>query len=125
MMKNVIKLIFLLFDLVIGCCVLLHAQVDEKLKADIVSTGYVHSPLPLDETKAFETFGLKKKVLETVMLCDMEDFSKWSHKGIGKIGLTDERASPASTVCVWKLPPIRRRFLAGVWDAALAWPLMI
>ena len=89
MMKNVIKLIFLLFDLVIGCCVLLHAQVDEKLKADIVSTGYVHSPLPLDETKAFETFGLKKKVLETVMLCDMEDFSKWSHKGIGKIGLTD------------------------------------
>ncbi len=63
MMKNVIKLIFLLFDLVIGCCVLLHAQVDEKLKADIVSTGYVHSPLPLDETKAFETFGLKKKVL--------------------------------------------------------------
>ena len=27
MMKNVIKLIFLLFDLVIGCCVLLHAQV--------------------------------------------------------------------------------------------------
>ena len=34
MMKNVIKLIFLLFDLVIGCCVLLHAQVDEKLKAD-------------------------------------------------------------------------------------------
>ena len=57
MMKNVIKLIFLLFDLVIGCCVLLHAQVDEKLKADIVSTGYVHSPLPLDETKAFETFG--------------------------------------------------------------------
>ena len=92
MMKNVIKLIFLLFDLVIGCCVLLHAQVDEKLKADIVSTGYVHSPLPLDETKAFETFGLKKKVLETVMLCDMEDFSKWSHKGIGKIGLTDERS---------------------------------
>ena len=70
----------MLFDLVIGCCVLLHAQVDEKLKADIVSTGYVHSPLPLDETKAFETFGLKKKVLETVMLCDMEDFSKWSHK---------------------------------------------
>ena len=39
MMKNVIKLIFLLFDLVIGCCVLLHAQVDEKLKADIVSTA--------------------------------------------------------------------------------------
>ena len=66
MMKNVIKLIFLLFDLVIGCCVLLHAQVDEKLKADIVSTGYVHSPLPLDETKAFD-IRLEK---ESVGNCD-------------------------------------------------------
>lgn len=79
MMKNVIKLIFLLFDLVIGCCVLLHAQVDEKLKADIVSTGYVHSPLPLDETKAFETFGLKKKVLETIGH-RTKRFFQWSGK---------------------------------------------
>lgn len=67
------------------------AQVDEKLKADIVNTGYVHRPLPLDESKAFETFGLKKKVLESVMLCDMEDISLWKHKGVGKIGLTAER----------------------------------
>ena len=84
-MKKLIKPLCLLTGLLCAPAVLLHAQVDEKLKADIVSTGYVHSPLPLDETKAFETFGLKKKVLETVMLCDMEDFSKWSHKGIGKI----------------------------------------
>lgn len=91
-MKKLIKPLCLLTGLLCVPAVLLHAQVDEKLKADIVSTGYVHSPLPLDETKAFETFGLKKKVLETVMLCDMEDFSKWSHKGIGKIGLTDERS---------------------------------
>lgn len=67
------------------------AQVDEKLKADIVNTGYVHRPLPLDESKAFETFGLKKKVLESVMLCDMEDISLWKHKGVGRIGLTAER----------------------------------
>ena len=83
-MRNIIKPLCLLTGLLCTPAVWLHAQVDEKLKADIVSTGYVHSPLPLDETKAFETFGLKKKVLETVMLCDMEDFSKWSHKGIGK-----------------------------------------
>ena len=109
-MRNIIKPLCLLTGLLCTPAVWLHAQVDEKLKADIVSTGYVHSPLPLDETKAFETFGLKKKVLETVMLCDMEDFSKWSHKGIGKIGLR---------------PPIRKRFSAGGWDAVLAWPLMI
>ena len=70
-MKKLIKPLCLLTGLLCVPAVLLHAQVDEKLKADIVSTGYVHSPLPLDETKAFETFGLKKKVLETVMLCDI------------------------------------------------------
>lgn len=61
-MRNIIKPLCLLTGLLCTPAVWLHAQVDEKLKADIVSTGYVHSPLPLDETKAFETFGLKKKV---------------------------------------------------------------
>lgn len=74
-MKNIIKPICLFTGLLCTPTILLHAQVDEKLKADIISTGYVHSPLPLDETKTFETFGLKKKVLESTMLCDMEDFS--------------------------------------------------
>jgi hypothetical protein len=67
-------------------------QTDEKLKADIRSTGYVHSPLPLDYSKAFETFGLTKKVLISDLLCDMEDMSKWSHKGIGSMSQTDERS---------------------------------
>ena len=62
MMKNVIKLIFLLFDLVIGCCVLLHAQVDEKLKADIVSTGYVPSPLPRNIRLEKESVGNRDAV---------------------------------------------------------------
>ncbi len=90
-MKNIIKPIYLL-----GLCCIpaigTQAQIDEKLKADIINTGYVHSPLPLDESKAFETFGIKKQVLESNMLCDMEDASLWSHKGIGKIGLTSERS---------------------------------
>ena len=88
MMKNVIKLIFLLFDLVIGCCVLLHAQVDEKLKADIVSTGYVHRPLQLDEPTAFETFGLKKKVLETVMPVSYTHLDVYKRQTAIKVGRT-------------------------------------
>lgn len=50
-MKKLIKPLCLLTGLLCAPAVLLHAQVDEKLKADIVSTGYVHSPLPLDETR--------------------------------------------------------------------------
>lgn len=70
----------------------LFAQNDEKLKEDIRNTGYVHSPLPLDYSKSFETFGLTKKVLQSDILCDMEDMSRWSHRGIGTIYRTDERS---------------------------------
>jgi len=68
------------------------SQTDEKLKSDIRSTGYVHSPLPLDYNNSFETYGLTKKVLISDMLCDMEDMAKWSHTGIGGMSQTPERS---------------------------------
>jgi hypothetical protein len=66
-------------------------QTDDKLRSDIRNTGYVHSPLPLDYSKSFETFGLTKKVLLSDMLCDMEDMKKWSHTGLGKMSQTGAR----------------------------------
>jgi hypothetical protein len=78
--------------LILSCnCYFLFSQTDEKLKSDIRNTGYVHSPLPLDHSKSFETFGLTKKVLVSDMFCDMEDMKKWSHKGIGGMSQTSER----------------------------------
>lgn len=71
---------------------LMFSQTDEKLKSDIRNTGYVHSPLPLDYSKSFETFGLTKKVLVSDMLCDMEGLEKWSHTGIGGMSQTSERS---------------------------------
>jgi hypothetical protein len=73
-------------------CAFLSAQVDEKLREDIRNTGYIHSPLPLDYSKSFETSGLKKKVLRSDLLCDMEEMSNWSHKGIGVMSQTSERS---------------------------------
>jgi hypothetical protein len=73
-------------------CYFLFSQTDEKLKSDIRNTGYVHSPLPLDYSKSFETFGLTKKLLVSDMLCDMEDMKSWSHKGIGTMYQTQERS---------------------------------
>ena len=70
----------------------LFPQVDEKLKNDIRSTGYIHSPLPLDFSKSFETFGLTKTVSISDVLCDMEDMSPWSHSGIGSMSQTAERS---------------------------------
>ncbi len=72
------------------------AQTDKKLKADLETTGYIHSPLPIDESKSVEAFGLKKKVLESVSVCDMEDLSAWTHTGVGTILLTGDRCKDGS-----------------------------
>ncbi len=86
MKRLTVSALFILYPI----CYLL-AQIDPQLKKDIRNTGYVHAPLPLDYSKSFEAFAITKKVLDSVMLCDMEALSKWSHKGIGSMYLTDER----------------------------------
>ena len=87
-MKRITTIVFLI---VYPACVLL-GQIDEKLKEDIRNSGYVHSPLPLDYSKSFESFGLTKKILVSDMLCNMEDMGKWSHKGNGGMSLTTARS---------------------------------
>lgn len=65
---------------------------DEQFAADIRNTGIIHSPLPLDYSKAYETFGLTKKVLVNETLNNMEDLSLWTHKGIGSMSQSSERS---------------------------------
>jgi hypothetical protein len=89
--KSMKRLTFTVLLIALNSC-FLFSQTDEKLKTDIRSTGYVHSPLPLDYSKSFETFGLTKKILVSEMLCDMEDMKKWSHTGIGNMFRTPERS---------------------------------
>ena len=68
------------------------AQPDMKLRSDIRNSGYIHSPLPLDYSKSFETFGLTKKVLVSNMLCDMESLAGWSQEGPGVMRLNSGRS---------------------------------
>ncbi|MBS1747350.1 MAG: glycoside hydrolase family 9 protein [Bacteroidetes bacterium] len=86
------KKLFVIASLLLCSVGMLYAQIDKQLQNDIRNTGYVHSPLPLDYSKSFESFGLTKKVLTSDVLCDMESLNKWSHKGIGGLRLTDERS---------------------------------
>lgn len=65
---------------------------DEQFQAEIRNTGIIHSPLPLDYSKAFETFGLTKEVLANETLSDMENLDRWTHKGIGNMSQTSERS---------------------------------
>jgi hypothetical protein len=82
----------ILLLLIFLCDKPVQAQVDEKLRNDIRMTGFIHSPLPIDYSKSFETFGLTKKVLDKVMLCDMEDMERWFHRGVGGMAQTGERS---------------------------------
>lgn len=79
--------------LLLYCCnSSVSSPVDEQFMTEVRNTGMIHSPLPLDFSKAYETFGLTKNVLVNDMLADMEDISKWEHKGIGSMSQTTERS---------------------------------
>jgi hypothetical protein len=97
--------------LLISQCHLMLAQIDEQLKSDIRTSGYVHSPLPLDYSKAYETYALTKKVLVSDMLCDMEDMNNWSHKGIGGMQQTSERSISGKHSLKLHAPTIVNEFL--------------
>ena len=64
---------------------------DDQFQADLRNSGMVHFPLPSDYSKAYETFGLTKKVLVSDLLSDMENIGAWTHSGIGSMALTNER----------------------------------
>jgi hypothetical protein len=103
-----LTIITLLF--VFSCC-LLFSQTDEKLKSDILNTGYIHNPLPLDYSKSLETSGLLKKVLVSDMLCNMEEMQKWSHKGIGVMYQTSERSITGKHSLKLTAPTVVNEFL--------------
>jgi hypothetical protein len=104
------KLVITGLLLLVACC-LMFSQTDEKLKSDIRATGYIHSPLPLDHNKSFETFGLTKKVLVSDMLCDMEDLTKWSHTGIGGMSQSSGRSIQGKYSLRLSAPTVLTEFL--------------
>lgn len=62
-MKTHLRIVTLLFSaLGIHSLAAQSLTPDTKLEADIVATGLVHAPLPLDSSRSFETAGLAKKV---------------------------------------------------------------
>ena len=70
---------------------------DKAFAEDLAATGLIHRPLTLDYSKAYETFGLTKNVLEDEVLSDMENIDAWTHQGIGSMTLTSERSVSGSS----------------------------
>ncbi|MCD7900871.1 MAG: glycoside hydrolase family 9 protein [Bacteroides sp.] len=81
------KKIQLLSFLLASSCITAVSQVrltsDPQLEQEIIRTGLIHSPLPLDQSRSYETNGLKKKVLHRETLSSGENVNDWKAKGLG------------------------------------------
>lgn len=64
----------------------------EKFKEDLLSTGYIHRPLPLHEEKSLEYLNSNKKVLKSQIICRMDNLDKWTNVGQGEMSFTTERS---------------------------------
>lgn len=82
------------FHSLVICLIVASSQTvsaDEKSQGDKPSNGDVRMPMPVDCDHAIENRWLKKPVLESRLLDDMEDPAKWSHDGPGRMEFTTER----------------------------------
>ncbi|MDR3140690.1 MAG: glycoside hydrolase family 9 protein [Tannerellaceae bacterium] len=58
---------------------------DAQLENALISTGLIHSPLPLDGSKSFETNGLQKKIIHSEPLSRKNSADGWTHDGLGSM----------------------------------------
>lgn len=61
---------------------------DKELEKQIIETGLIHSPLPLNTEKSFEANEMKKKVLLTEPLSFTSNLDGWIHSGLGQVSFS-------------------------------------
>ncbi|MCC8198221.1 MAG: glycoside hydrolase family 9 protein [Tannerellaceae bacterium] len=86
-MKNITAALLLFF--VTGHLVYAFPEPPEKkpapeLKEAIIRTGVLHSPLPLDHTNSYDSYGLKKKILDSTPIIITENLDGWEQHGLGQ-----------------------------------------
>lgn len=74
------------------CISITNVTAQQSLQESLVETGFIHRPLTLDTSRSLEEAGLKKKVLYSTPLCNMENLNGWSYHGIGKMQHITERS---------------------------------
>jgi hypothetical protein len=58
---------------------------DLTLERQIIESGVLHSPLPLDIAGSFEAREWEKRVLESEVLPIASDLAGWSSRGFGEM----------------------------------------
>jgi len=88
-----------------------NAQIDTTLQREILESGFIHKPLKVHEEHSVEARALTKKVVDSRVLCDMEDLAGWTHSGLGSISLTTERSIDGTHSLRLETPTMKDSFL--------------
>lgn len=95
-MKRTVGRILLTACLLLSACApksdssVARIALDETLARQIVESGYIHSPLPVDRSRSNESFGLKKEVLSEIRLADSVKLVYPTTTGIRAKGSPDD-----------------------------------
>ena len=65
---------------------------DALLERQLLETGLIHAPLPLDTARSFEARGMKKEVIAERPLTTGEGTSGWQHSGKGEISFSPQKS---------------------------------
>lgn len=80
------KLLFIcLYLFGINCFAQTEITPDTILRDEIINSGFIHRPLPLNSNNSYEANELKKKINKRDELYDATNINRWEHSGQGKI----------------------------------------
>ena len=93
------KTSYLLFALLIGSggTTIAYGQnklaQDKVLEQQLYASGLVHSPLPVDTSRSYETYIKQKKVIKSNPLVKGTGSEGWSHKGEGYLSFCPQHTT--------------------------------
>jgi hypothetical protein len=65
---------------------------DSLLEQQIIQSGFIHSPLPLNISNSYDAYGLKKKIIRSEPLPIHAGLEGWTHSGKGEMSYAPEKS---------------------------------
>jgi hypothetical protein len=72
-------------------------EIKTRLVNEIIRSGVIHRPLPLDHSRSYEAVSLRKPVITAQFLTAAAVFSNWKHTGYGKLAMSTGRTKSGQT----------------------------
>ncbi|MVM30969.1 glycosyl hydrolase family 9 [Spirosoma sp. HMF4905] len=108
-----------LYTLLVACTAsALNAQppndgIKIELVNEIIRSGVIHRPLPLDYSRSYEAMSLRKPVVTAEPLTAAAVFSNWKHMGYGKLAMANSRTKSGHPTLRLSLPTVTGKRAVG------------